>query len=54
MADTPNQDWSKTLPTTAGYYWWRPYLWKSVSIYKVFVVDGVVWCRWAHDGLYDK
>ncbi len=47
-------NWTKELPTKDGYYWWRKYKFKSNSIYYVFNRDGVVMCRWAHSGLYDK
>lgn len=75
-------NWTKTLPTKSGYYWWRKYNHKSESIYYVFYdleqsiakenltrteplssydpitkvqpENRVFYCRWCHEGLYDK
>lgn len=55
-------NWTKELPSKLGYYWWRPYKYKSHSIYFVFQgyngvtgkYEGDFYCRWCHQGLYDK
>lgn len=47
------KEWTKNLPTESGYYWWRKYKYKNHSIYYVFVRGDIVYCRWAHEGLYD-